>query len=240
MNPDGATQQGLVPVGPVELARAGARSLTARGRADLRRREEAEEWLRKGLELRESAPTIPKDGPRSPNACPPTPEDLIRTVIPTYIEQVSAGVLPETLRKRDQMLIQAFHCFEKGHELDSWNAQLLYYLADSYYRGCGVREDKEIAAAFFRRAADQGHSNAQYCLGVLYGNGEGINPDEVEAARWLRQAAEQGNVDAQISLGVAYKTGTGVPQDYAQGVMWLRRAGEMEDFGDPAPAADKR
>jgi hypothetical protein len=146
----------------------------------------------------------------------------------------------EAIRKREQMLIDAFHCFEKRHELNPWNAKLMYWLADSYYWGCGVREDKGMAAVLYRQAADQRYSNAQYCLGVLYSNGEGVDQDEVEAAAWLRKAAEQGNVDAQISLGVAYKTGTGVPQDYAQGAMWLRKAGEREDFGDPAPEADER
>jgi len=41
----------LVPVQSTALTKAGAKSLVARGRADLRVREEAEEWLRKGLEF---------------------------------------------------------------------------------------------------------------------------------------------------------------------------------------------
>jgi hypothetical protein len=134
--------------------------------------------------------------------------------------------------KREKTLEEAFRCFETGHELDSWNPELMYWLANSYYWGYGVREDKERAATLYRRAADEGHSNAQYCLGVLYSEGEGVERDEVKAAVWLSKAAEQGNTDAQISLGLAYKTGMGVPQDYAQGATWLRRAGEREDFGD--------
>lgn len=134
--------------------------------------------------------------------------------------------------KREKALEEAFRSFETGHELDSRNPELMYCLADSYYWGCGVREDKERAATLYRRAADEGHSNAQYCLGVLYSEGEGVDRDEVEAAVWFSKAAEQGNTDAQISLGLAYKTGIGVPKDYAQGATWLRRAGEREDFGD--------
>ena len=136
------------------------------------------------------------------------------------------------LKKRADMLTEAFQYFEAGHKLDPMNPELLYWLADSYYWGFGVRGHKEMAAALFHRAADQGHSNAQYCLGVLYGDGEGVAQDEIEAATWFHKAAEQGNTDAQVSLGLAYKTGSGVPQDYAQGVMWLRRAGEKEDFGN--------
>ena len=44
-------QTGLVPVQPTALTKAGAKSLMARGRADLSAREEAEEWLKKGLDF---------------------------------------------------------------------------------------------------------------------------------------------------------------------------------------------
>lgn len=82
--------------------------------------------------------------------------------------------IQQHVRKREETLEEAFRCFETGHELDSWNPELLYWLADSYYWGCGVQVDKEMAAALYSRAADQGHSNAQYCLGVLYSDGEGV------------------------------------------------------------------
>lgn len=312
----------LVPIETTALTKAGAKSLLARGQTDLRireekEREEAEEWLRKGLALRDTAPDDPRvKAPTNPYAIQQTIPDLCAQlqVAGRYINQVLVGSDPDAVakslgmtrddleiapvayffvpeafaavmgksaawvgesvedhavgtapiipspagmndgvltqktidlsvqisleleriqqlvRKRGETLEEAFRCFETGHELDSWNPELLYWLADSYYWGCGVPVDKEMAAALYRRAADQGHSNAQYCLGVLYSDGEGVDRDEVEAAAWLRKAAEQGNKDAQVSLGLAYKTGSGVPQDYAQGAMWLRRAGEKEDF----------
>src|SRR5208282_501847 len=43
----------LVPVQPTALTKAGAKSLVARGRADLQIKEKAEEWLKRGVELRE-------------------------------------------------------------------------------------------------------------------------------------------------------------------------------------------
>jgi hypothetical protein len=45
------------------------------------------------------------------------------------------------LRKREDALNEAFGCFEKGHELDPTNPELLYWLADSYYYGEGVTQD---------------------------------------------------------------------------------------------------
>jgi TPR repeat protein len=226
MSTDEEKQSALVLVQSTALTKAGAKSLAARGRHHLRDKEEAEEWLRKGLALQNDAP---------PSHWPPAPVNPYAAPQPAMsaeLQRIKEQEEREQLRKRDEMLKVAFRCFESGHELDPINPELLYWLADSYYWGCGVQVDKEMAAALYRRAADRGHSNAQYCLGVLYSDGEGVDRDEVEAAAWHHKAAEQGNTDAQVSLGLAYKTGSGVPQDYAQGAMWLRRAGEKEDFGD--------
>jgi hypothetical protein len=166
-----------------------------------------------------SLPIVPSSiSPASGSRCAGVYETRSKKTIDLSV-QISLELerIQQLVRKRGETLEEAFRCFETGHELDSWNPELLYWLADSYYWGCGVPVDKEMAAALYRRAADQGHSNAQYCLAVLYSNGEGVDQDEVEAAAWLRKAAEQGNADAQISLGLAYKTGSGVPQDYISG-----------------------
>lgn len=310
-------QAGLIPAQSAALSKAGPKSLAARSRRHLRDREEAEEWLRKGLGLRDMAPDDPHvRAPVNPYVTPDLCAQLQTAV--KYINQVSAGSAPDAaakslgmtcddlevaqvayffvpealaevmgksvgwperrnenhasstiplipspagmdddvltqktvellvqipleldrirqqVRERDRTLTEAFHCLELGYELDPMNPELLYWLAGSYCWGCGVQRNKEMAADLYRRAADQGHSDSQYCLGILYSDGEGVAQDEVEAAAWFRKAAEQGNMSAMVSLGVAYKDGCGVPQDYAQGVMWLRKAGEKEDFGDPA------
>jgi TPR repeat protein len=66
--------------------------------------------------------------------------------------------------------------------------------------GEGVRRDRAAAVAWFRRAAEQGHTGAQYNLGRVYDDGEGVTPDPKEAARWYRMVAERGDVDAQFHL----------------------------------------
>jgi hypothetical protein len=38
---------------------------------------------------------------------------------------------------------------------------------------------------WYRRAAEQGDSQAQYSLGLLYEKGQGVPRDIVEAAKWL-------------------------------------------------------
>lgn len=70
-----------------------------------------------------------------------------------------------------------------------------------------MEQDIIEACHWYRKAADQGSSEAQYNLGVIYEHGEGVEPDEVEAYHWYRKAAEQGEVAAQYNLGVIYQKG---------------------------------
>jgi len=57
------------------------------------------------------------------------------------------------------------------------------------------------AAVWYRKAADQGHSLAQFNLGVMYANGQGLDRDDVQAAIWFEKAARRGDGGAQFNLG---------------------------------------
>ena len=78
-----------------------------------------------------------------------------------------------------------------------------------------------------KKAAEQGHVDAQYNLGFLYDIGEGVPEDDSEAERWYRKSAEQGYVLAQYNLGIKYANGYGVPEDDAEAVRWYRKAAEQ-------------
>ena len=80
---------------------------------------------------------------------------------------------------------------------------------------------------WFRRAAEQGHSDGQFGLALFYANAEGKPQDFEEATRWFRAAAEQGHVGAQFAIGRAYVTGEGVRQDYSEAVRWFRMAADQ-------------
>jgi TPR repeat protein len=69
-----------------------------------------------------------------------------------------------------------------------------------YLRGKGVSQDDTKAAAWFRKAAEQGHTRAQYNLAILYHIGIGVRRSDAQAKKWFRKAAEQGHGDAKISL----------------------------------------
>ena len=57
-----------------------------------------------------------------------------------------------------------------------------------------------MAVRWYRRAALQGNSDAQYNLGVCYANGQGVKPSDTEARRWLSRAALQGDRKAVGAL----------------------------------------
>ena len=60
-----------------------------------------------------------------------------------------------------------------------------------------VARDDQAAVTWFRKAAEQGHANAQNELGRLLGGGF-FRDDEAEY--WFRKAAAQGHVQAQQNL----------------------------------------
>jgi hypothetical protein len=85
------------------------------------------------------------------------------------------------------------------------------------------------AVAWYRKAAEQGHAEAQCNLGVSYSTGEGAERDLVEAVTWYRKAAKQGLAEAEYSLGWCYDTGAGAKQDLVEAVAWYRKAAEQGD-----------
>lgn len=90
----------------------------------------------------------------------------------------------------------------------------------------------ESAIQWFRKAADQGHANAQSNLGNMYAHGQGVAKDEVEAVRWYRIAAEQGNSSGQYNLGLMYLEGRGVPLNNARAVYWLAKSAQQHPTQD--------
>jgi len=313
MSNEDAKRAVLIRAQPAALFKSGATALAARGRDLLRKKEEAAEWLRKGLELRDTAPADPRvTGPINPYAPGPQKTDLrvqLQTAV-NYLTQVLAGsapdavaaslgmtrddlevahvahfFVPETLAavmgnsaarigervedhagstvpvipspagmgdgvlsqktvelsvqislelerieqqvgKREENLEEAFRCFETGHELDSWNPELLYWLAESYRRGDGVFQNEEKALALFRRAADMGYASAQTAVGDAYAQcGFSCIPEDFkEAARWYQAAAEQGDEEALCMIVDMYQRGKGVKQNHSEAARLLRDA----------------
>ena len=69
-----------------------------------------------------------------------------------------------------------------------------------YVDGLGLRPSPALGASWLRRAADQGHVEAQYQLGRLYLDGQGVPLDHREAGAWLTKAADAGHAGAKRLL----------------------------------------
>ena len=94
----------------------------------------------------------------------------------------------------------------------------LFRLGWTYLCGLGVERDDNRSAYWLRRAAEQGHCEAQFELGQKYLLARGVPQDYKQAVDWFRQAAEQGHGGALLRLGWMYDRVPGVERDYNQAV----------------------
>ena len=76
-------------------------------------------------------------------------------------------------------------------------AQEMFEMAENYYHG---RNDfqKDIRKAFelYKKAADEGHAEAQLRVARMYRAGEGVAKDELKALLWFMKASVNGYADA--------------------------------------------
>ena len=84
----------------------------------------------------------------------------------------------------------------------------------------GTPLDLHTAAAWYNKAALQGHAQAQFNLSVALDCGMGIEIDQLEASRLRRAAAISGNSAAQYHLGVLAERDANSPE----ALWWYRRA----------------
>jgi TPR repeat protein len=102
-------------------------------------------------------------------------------------------------------------------------------VGDSYKEGKVVEGDYTQAAAWHRKTADQGRTDAMIHLAGLCRDGaDGFPPDMDQAVAWYRKAAELGDVDAQATLGVLYSMGQGVPHSDADAYYWFYLAAKVK------------
>ena len=103
---------------------------------------------------------------------------------------------------------------------DGGNADAQFNLAQAYRLGRGVPADEGMAQGWYRRAADQGHMQAQANYGLLlYQNG-----DQRSAMPWLEKAADQGDARAQYVVGTALFNGDPLPRDWVRAYVLMSRA----------------
>lgn len=82
--------------------------------------------------------------------------------------------------------------------------------------------DNDLACAWYKKAAMQGHIEAAYACGMLCLKMKGEHMKE--ASYWLGRAANAGHVDAQHQLAVVLGNGYGVKHDPEESLRWHRIA----------------
>ena len=106
------------------------------------------------------------------------------------------------------------------------NTEAQFSLGDLYEKGIGVQKNEIEATKWYRKAAEQGHADAQERLGSMCYN------DKEEAFKWYREAAKQGHAEAQERLGLMYAVeASRYPEQaskwYRKAFKWYREAAEQ-------------
>ncbi|MCP3734527.1 SPOR domain-containing protein [Sphingomonas sp. RP10(2022)] len=90
------------------------------------------------------------------------------------------------------------------------DADAQFNLGQAYKLGRGVPLDPALAESWFRKAALQGHHQAEDNYGLaLFQAGR-----KAEAAPWLEKSVARGEPRGQLVLGTMLFNGDGVPRDY--------------------------
>jgi uncharacterized protein len=96
--------------------------------------------------------------------------------------------------------------------------RLGYRLAFSRVRT--LRKPSE-AIKWWRKAALQEHTRAQYFLGVSYDRGSGVRKNLKKAMGYYLKAAKKGHAEAQYNIGLGFRDGDGVPKNSKAAAYWL-------------------
>ena len=123
--------------------------------------------------------------------------------------------------------VDAYSRGEYKKAIDEWrpaaaagDADAQFNLGQAYTLGRGVPVDIAVAEGWFRKAALQGHFEAEAKYGlVLFDQNK-----RSEAAPWLEKAAKRGEPRAELVLGTMLFNGDGVPKDWPRAYAFLVRS----------------
>jgi TPR repeat protein len=90
--------------------------------------------------------------------------------------------------------------------------------------------DMAQAIDWFRRAAAQGFSPAEFQMGQLFDFGFGVPQDDGQALTWYRMAAVHGSAGGARTVGEFYRRGRSVNADAAEAMRWYRQAADADDL----------
>ncbi len=89
--------------------------------------------------------------------------------------------------------------------------------------------DKEKAAYWYKKAADNGESRGMNNLGEMYRTGQGVEINYEEAFRLYQEAAKDKDNCAIYNMGECYEHGQGVEKNMEKALEMYRQAAELGD-----------
>ena len=104
----------------------------------------------------------------------------------------------------------------------------------------GVPQDRAQAAAWYRKAAEQGDAQAQFNLGLMYRYGPGYSPN---LERWVKAfdpAPGYARPTAQGNPAAKYNASSGIPKDYIEAHKWMSLAAARATGDNQKRFADER
>lgn len=107
------------------------------------------------------------------------------------------------------------------------DAESMYQLAMCYRRGHGVKADNTEAMLWLKKAAEKGHTAAQYYLGTYYEYGDGgLGVDSMMAYKYFTLAAEKKDVYSMLELGQNFRNLTTIKDAKSICMKWLEKVSE--------------
>ncbi len=97
-----------------------------------------------------------------------------------------------------------------------------------YCANLGIPYDLNQAISWFRKAANQGYSEAQLKLAQSYLEGVGVKQSPSTALYWYLKAAIRNNAEAQYHIASFYAKGSnGLPKSIPKALYWYRKAAAL-------------
>lgn len=171
-----------------------------------------------------SAPPAISQVPPIPSALPPRQSEPESQTAPRRPGLADRAPLPSTASQAVR---------DTAARAQTGDPEAQFQLGALYAEGQQVRQDYELAAFWFERAAINGSSAGAYNLGVLTQRGLGVAQNSVRAFDLFLDAAQGGHPDAQNAVGVAYALGRGTTANPIQAAQWFQAA---YDSGNPRGA----
>lgn len=160
----------------------------------------------------------------------------IRVCITFGLSTSFALAKPPCTVLEDRSVTEAIRLMTVGPDFNPKKALLLLELAERagnvdasfnhgllYMNGWGVSKSDTAAIPFFRKAAECGHTIAQFNLAQILADD---SAQVKEAAKWFTIAAAKGHAISAYNLGLMHFKGIGVEKDAAKAKSYFRQAAE--------------